>query len=500
MHGELDRLHHRAGTPAHSIENPMSSSVGISSFGAYVPRWRLPLSAIGASRPGDRSSEKAVASFDEDSVTMAVAACIDCLKGIDRHTVDGLLFASTTYPYKEKLGASIIAKALDLRRAVVTADFGHTLRAGTTALRSAADAIAAGSLKRALVVAADCRLAAPNSPLERNVADGAAAMLLSDTDVAATLRSCHSISDEIIDVWRTDRDPFVHSWEERFVVDQGYKKNITEAVKGLLAKTGVRETDITRAALYTPDARSLSAVIRDIGLDPATQIQEPFFGRIGNTGAAFAPMLLVAALEQARAGDRLLLGNYGNGADACLLEVTDRIGMIADRRGVQWHLARRATLGSYEKYLRFRNLFPTEFDRRAGAGLSATVHFRDRDEDISLHGHKCRRCNTLQFPFQRVCFTCYAKDDFDEVRLSDQTGRLVAFTMDYFAGSPDPPLVATMTELESGCRLFIQMTDGSADEVKLGLPVELTFRKIHEAGGTPNYFWKCTPIRTGLSP
>jgi uncharacterized OB-fold protein len=81
------------------------------------------------------------------------------------------------------------------------------------------------------------------------------------------------------------------------------------------------------------------------------------------------------------------------------------------------------------------------------------------------------------------------------VRLSDKTGQLLSFTMDYFAGSPDPPLVATVTETEGGCRLYIQMTDGSAEEVKLGLPVELTFRKIHEGGGTPNYFWKCTPIR-----
>jgi hypothetical protein len=27
------------------------------------------------------------------------------------------------------------------------------------------------------------------------------------------------------------------------------------------------------------------------------------------------------------------------------------------------------------------------------------------------------------------------------------------------------------------------------------MPVELTFRKIHEAGGSPNYFWKSTPVR-----
>lgn len=469
--------------------------VGIASYGAYVPRWRLPLSALGGGRRGGAGrGEKAVANFDEDSVTMAVAAGIDCLRGIARDTVDGVLFASTSYPYKEKLGASIIAKALDLRRDVLTADFGHSLRAGTTALLSAADTIAAGSAARVLVLAADCRLAAPSSPLERNFADGAAALLLSGSEIAAVLRNRISISDEIIDVWRTDRDPFVQSWEERFVVDHGYKANLTEAVKGLLTKADRTPQDVTKAALYAPDPRSLGAVARAVGLDPAAQLQDPLFGTLGNTGAAFALMIFVAALEAAKPGDTLLLGSYGDGADACLFEISDEIRSLADRRGMRWHLARRAELASYETYLRFRNLFPTEHDRRGGAGLSATVHFRDRNEDISLHAHKCRRCGTLQFPLQRVCIRCYAKDDFVEERLSDKTGHLLSFTMDYFAGSPDPPLVAAVTEIEGGCRLYMQMTDGSPEEVKLGLPVELTFRKIHEAGGTPNYFWKCTPI------
>jgi 3-hydroxy-3-methylglutaryl CoA synthase len=470
--------------------------VGIASYGAYVPRWRLPLAALGGGRrSGSGRGEKAVANFDEDSVTMAVAAGVDCLAGFPRDTIDGVLFASTSYPYKEKLGASIIAKALDLRRNVLTADFGHSLRAGTTALFAAADAIAAGSAARVLVLAADCRLAAPSSPLERNVADGAAALLLSGGELTAVLQNRLSISDEIIDVWRTDRDSFVQSWEERFVVDHGYKANLTEAVKGLLAEAGRSTRDVAKAALYAPDPRSLDAVARALGLDPATQLQDPLFGTLGNTGAAFALMIFVAALEAATAGDTLLLGSYGDGADACLFEVTDGIRSLAGRRGMRWHLARRAELASYETYLRLRNLYPTEHDRRGGAGLSATIHFRDRNEDISLHGHKCRRCGTLQFPLQRVCMRCYAKDDFIEERLSDRAGRLLSFTMDYFAGSPDPPLVATVTEIDGGCRLYIQMTDGNPAEARLELPVELTFRKIHEVGGTPNYFWKCTPTR-----
>jgi len=31
--------------------------------------------------------------------------------------------------------------------------------------------------------------------------------------------------------------------------------------------------------------------------------------------------------------------------------------------------------------------------------------------------------------------------------------------------------------------------------IKIGMPVEMTFRRIYEGGGMYNYFWKCRPIR-----
>ena len=287
----------------------------------------------------------------------------------------------------------------------------------------------------------------------------------------------------------------MHSWEDRFVVEHGYRTNVGEAVKALMDKAGVSVKDVGKVAIYGPDARSHAAAARSLGVDPKTQVQDPLFGRLGNTGAAFAPMLLVGALENSRPGDKLLVASYGDGADAFLLEVAEPVRKLSDRRGIRWHLERRREFDDYDKYLKFRHLEASEFDRRAGGGVSATIHFRDRNEDISLHGQHCRKCGQEQFPFQRVCFTCYARDDFDEIRLSDRTGKVMSHTFDFFAGSPDPPQIVTMIEAEGGARLYLQMTDASPREVKLELPVEFTFRKIHEYGGTPNYFWKCTPVR-----
>jgi 3-hydroxy-3-methylglutaryl CoA synthase len=66
---------------------------GIKSFGIYLPLWRLPLNLIS---PGFKG-EKSVAALDEDSVTMAVSASQECVRGLDRQIVDGLLFCSTTW-------------------------------------------------------------------------------------------------------------------------------------------------------------------------------------------------------------------------------------------------------------------------------------------------------------------------------------------------------------------------------------------------------------------
>ena len=161
---------------------------------------------------------------------------------------------------------------------------------------------------------------------------------------------------------------------------------------------------------------------------------------------------------------------------------------------VHHHLTRRGEMPNYDMYIKFRQLLATEHDRRAGAGISATKHFRDRDSDVTLLAQKCTHCGQAQYPRQRVCFKCHTKDEFAPLRLSDRIGTIKSFTFDNFAGSPNPPLVATVTDV-AGARLYLQMTDVNPKEVKLDLPVELTFRKIHDAGGTPNYYWKCTPAR-----
>jgi 3-hydroxy-3-methylglutaryl CoA synthase/uncharacterized OB-fold protein len=453
---------------------------GIASYGAYVPPTRLAF--------GEQGPERAVAWFDEDAVTLGVAAAVECLRGFDRAGVDALFFASTTSPFREKQAAALVAKALDLRRDVATTDHAGSLRAGTGALRAALDAVAAGSARRVLVVASDCRPAAPGSALERSFGDGAAAFLVSDVDVVAAFEASFAVADEIVDVWRAERDRFVHAWEERFVVQEGYLPRAVEAVQGLREKTG---RDFDRMALAAPDARSLESAARALRVG-RERLVDPLFGRLGHAGAAFAPLLLASALETAKPGERILAASHGDGAEALGFQVTGHVEKLEPRRGVAWHLGRRRPVRRYEQYLEARHLRTAEWEPGGDPGLSATIHFRERDEDVSFQGQRCRRCSGLQFPIQRVCERCFAKDDFERVRLSDRSGTVVTWTLDHFFPAPDPPTIVTVVDVE-GARVHLQLVNARPEDVRLGLPVEFSFRKIHEVGGRPNYYWKATP-------
>jgi 3-hydroxy-3-methylglutaryl CoA synthase len=435
-----------------------------------------------------------VANYDEDSITMAVEAAIDCLNGTDRDIAEGLYFASTTPPYSEKMSASIVAAASDLRDDLFTLDIGNSLRCGTSAIKAAHDAIKSGSAKNILVTAADCRLAPPASEFEPVFGDGAAAFIIGDSDVAVAIEDSHSISSDFLDVWKRAEDPYIRTWEERFILQYGYSEKLGIAVSALLKKTGLSAKDFAKVVYYAPNARSHQRMIRQLKVEPE-QVQAPMFDSIGNTGAAFAPMMLVAALEEAKPGDRILWANYGDGADAFILQVTDQIEKVRDRRGIKRHLESKMEIPNYEKYIRFRNLMQGEADRRPQYISSLPMIWRDRKQVTPLHGGRCRKCGNIQFPIQRVCAYCQAKDDYEEVRLADKKATVFTFSMDERAVEVDPPRVWTINDLDGGGRIYCTMTDRDTEQIEIGMGVEMTFRKIHEGAGLHNYFWKCRPIR-----
>ena len=163
------------------------------------------------------------------------------------------------------MNSSVMAMALDLNRELVTADFGHSLRAGTGALKAALDAVRCGSARTTLVTAADCRLGYPRSDQEQSFGDGAAAVLVGDRDLLATFEGDYSICNEMHDVWRNPEDTFVRTWESRFILGEGYTNTMVEAVLGILKKYQIETKDIAKAIFPAPDPRTLQGLAKKLG-------------------------------------------------------------------------------------------------------------------------------------------------------------------------------------------------------------------------------------------
>ncbi len=88
---------------------------GIIRYGSYIPYFRLTREAFGAGK-----GERAVASYDEDSASMAVEAAREALRHEDEAAT--LVFATTSPPYAEKLNAATVHAALGLSSSVRSLD------------------------------------------------------------------------------------------------------------------------------------------------------------------------------------------------------------------------------------------------------------------------------------------------------------------------------------------------------------------------------------------
>jgi hydroxymethylglutaryl-CoA synthase len=116
--------------------------------------------------------------------------------------------------------------------------------------------------------------------------------------------------------------------------------------------------------------------------------------------------------------------------------------------------------------------------------------------EIRLTGTKCTKCGTPQYPPQRVCVECHAKDQMEPYNFQDVPAKVFSFSHDYVVESVDSPVTVAFVDFEGGGRLMCDMTDRDPVAVKVGMPLEMTFRRLYYAGGIYNYWWKCQPVRS----
>ena len=478
----------------------MSNDFGILSYGAYLPRLRLQRKSIAAANtwfaPGLRGlakGERAMANWDEDSITMSVEAARDCLAGRDRSRIGQLMLASTTHPYDDRQNAGIAANALNLASSLAVLDVTGSQRAGTSAL---ATALGSANGSEILVTAGEHRRTKAASPQEMNYGDGAAAILVGKGKPIARLLAAHSETVDFVDHFRGADAEHDYAWEERWIRDEGYLKIVPRAIEGVLKAAGAKAESVTHFCMPCTLSRVGPAVAKRAGIAEGA-VRDTLAAVCGDTGAAHPLLMLVHALQEAKSGDKILVASFGQGSDAMLFEVTDAIAQLPARRGVKGSLARRKEEQNYAKFLAFNDHVVLERGMRSETDKATPLStlYRNRDMVTGLVGGKCRSCGTLQFPRGRYCVNpkCNALDSQDAQPFSDIPASVMSYTADSLTYSPDPPHYYGMVKFEGGGRMMADFTD--IDAVEVGMPMRTMFRikEYDPARGFVRYFWKAAP-------
>lgn len=473
---------------------------GLLAYGAYLPVRRMQRGTVAQTHawfnPGLKGlgkGERAIANWDEDTVTMAVEAARNCLHGQDRAELGALWLASTSLPFRDRQNAGIVGDALSLKSEAMTLDVASSQRAGTSALMAALKGDAP-----ALVVAAERRAAKAGSPQEMTYGDGAAALLVGKGDVVARLIGSQTEAVDFVDHYRGEDGEFDYAWEERWVRDEGHMKIAPRAIKALLDATGVDAASIARFC-YPAAGRGISAKVAQAAGLPDASVADNLQGGIGETGAAHPLLMLAQALESAQPGDRILVASFGQGCDALLFEATEAINN-RPARSIATQIEKGRSDDNYARFITLNGLVNVEQGIRAELDKATALsnHWRNKDMTQRMMGGHCTACGTNQFPKSRICVNpeCGAVDTQRDEGFSDKIGKLNSFTADRLTYSPDPPAYYGMVQFDSGGRLMCDFTDIDPDhQPEVGMAMRMVFRvKDYDSKrGFRRYFWKAMP-------
>ena len=437
---------------------------------------------------GRASGTRTVAGVDEDALTLACDAAQRCLRDGDAAAVCALYFASTSAPYLEKQVASLIATALDVPRACAVADFGGSTRAGLAALRAGLDGVRSESFATVLVTAGDTRAAEPGTELEALFGDAGAAVLLGREGVIADFVTAASVAEEFTHFYRKEDDRYVRVPDTRFGDQYGYTPSIVDAVTMALKQAELPIQNVAKLVLATPDARAAADAAKKLGATTA-QLEPHLITEAGVTGTPDPLLLLAKSLETAMPGDFIVVAAYGEGADALIFRATDALPTHRPQPTAT-ALAGGLPLASYERYLRARGILRGD---SPGEPVTTYVEWKELKQNTRLYGSRCGQCGLVQYPIARVCVGCHTREGLSDAKLGKR-GTIFTYTLDTLAPVPELPFPMLIVDLDGGGRLYLQGTEFADGEAKVGGPVALTFRRLHDAGDNHNYFWKARPL------
>jgi len=125
--------------------------------------------------------------------------------------------------------------------------------------------------------------------------------------------------------------------------------------------------------------------------------------------------------------------------------------------------------------------------------------WREIPQRYNFIGNKCNSCNKIFFPPRESCPICRRKSygKMEDTKLNG-IGEIVTYTIIHVAPEnfeEQAPYPIAIVKLEEGPQVTAQIVDCPIDQIKIGMKVEATFRRIQEDGytGAIYYGYKFKP-------
>lgn len=313
--------------------------IGITTYGAYIPRYRIRVEEIArvwGDDPNDikkglRVLEKSVPDLDEDTATIAVEAARSALRrsGLGGADIGAIYVGSESHPYSVKPTATIVAEAVRATPELMAADFEFACKAGTAAIQTCLGLVAAGYIKYGMAIGADTSQGAPADALEYTAAAGGAAYVIGKNHVVAEIEDTYSFTTDTFDFWRREGQQYPKHGG-RFTGEPGYFKHVLAGARGLLEKTHSTPEDFDYVVFHQPNGKFPCSVASTLGFSADQLRQGLVVERLGNAYSGSALIGLASVLDVAEPGSRIFITAFGSGAgsDSFTIKVTEEISSI----------------------------------------------------------------------------------------------------------------------------------------------------------------------------
>ncbi|HEX7628102.1 MAG TPA: hydroxymethylglutaryl-CoA synthase [Candidatus Methanoperedens sp.] len=341
-------------------------NVGIVSYGAYIPRYRIRVEEIAKVWGANANSiidglmvfEKSVPDLDEDTITIAVEAARHAINraGINPEKIGAVYTGSESHPYAVKPSSTVVAEAIGATPDLTVADFEFACKAGTAAIQTCMGMVETGMIELGMAIGADVSQGAPGDALEYTAAAGGVAYIIGKKDQVANIEATYSYTTDTPDFWRREGMPYPEHGG-RFTGEPGYFKHVSSAAEGLMKRMGTKPSDYNYAIFHQPNGKFPTRVAKMLGFSSEQIKPGLVVPRLGNTYSGSCMMGLAATLDIAKAGDRVFMTSFGSGAgsDAFSFTVTDRIEEIRNGAPSVEKLLADPIYINYATYARHKN-------------------------------------------------------------------------------------------------------------------------------------------------